>query len=50
MRLHGDPAAAFVTWGGEFRDLPVLRRCATEHGLLLPDAVAQPLAACIRTR
>jgi hypothetical protein len=34
--LHGDPAAAFVTWGGEFRDLPVLRRCATEHGLLLP--------------
>lgn len=35
--LHGDPAAAFVTWGGEFRDLPVMRRCAAEHGLLLPE-------------
>lgn len=34
--LRTDPCAAFVTWGGEFRDLPVLRRCATEHCLLLP--------------
>ena len=35
--LRTDPCGAFVTWGGEFRDLPVLRRCATEHCLLLPD-------------
>ena len=35
--LRADNRASFVTWGGEFRDLPVLRRCATEHCLLLPD-------------
>jgi len=35
--LRADKRASFVTWGGEFRDLPVLRRCATEHGLLLPE-------------
>ncbi|MEE4212536.1 MAG: hypothetical protein V2I43_25100 [Parvularcula sp.] len=35
--LRTDPCSAFVTWGGEFRDLPVLRRCATEHCLLLPE-------------
>lgn len=35
--LRANPGAVFVTWGGEFRDLPVLRRCAAEHGLLLPE-------------
>jgi len=35
--LRADNNASFVTWGGEFRDLPVLRRCATEHALLLPE-------------
>ncbi|GMN03916.1 hypothetical protein [Erythrobacter sp. MTPC3] len=35
--LRADPRASFVTWGGEFRDLPVLRRCATENGLILPE-------------
>lgn len=35
--LRADNRASFFTWGGEFRDLPVLRRCAAEHGLLLPD-------------
>ena len=35
--LRADNRASFVTWGGEFRDLPVLRRCATEHSLLLPE-------------
>lgn len=31
------PDAIVTTWGGEFKDLPVLRRCAGEFGLQLPN-------------
>ncbi|NCP14606.1 MAG: hypothetical protein GW858_10660 [Sphingomonadales bacterium] len=31
------PGAVAVTWGGEFKDLAALRRCAGEFGLLLPN-------------
>lgn len=31
------PDAIVTTWGGEFKDLPVLRRCAGDFGLLLPN-------------
>jgi hypothetical protein len=30
------PDAICTTWGGEFKDLAVLRRCAGEFGLLIP--------------
>lgn len=31
------PDAICTTWAGEFKDLAVLRKCAGEFGLLLPD-------------
>lgn len=31
------PDAIVTTWGGEFKDLPALRRCAGEFGLQLPN-------------
>lgn len=34
--LHADPDALLVMWGSENRDLPVLRRAALQHDLLLP--------------
>lgn len=34
--LEDDPGAVATTWGGEARDLAVLRRAAATHGLLLP--------------
>jgi hypothetical protein len=34
LELH--PDALLATWAGEGKDLPVLRRVASEHGLLLP--------------
>lgn len=30
------PDALVTTWGGEYKDLAVLRRCAAEHEMLLP--------------
>lgn len=35
--LQRYPDAVLTTWGGEFKDLAVLRKCAGEFGLLLPD-------------
>ena len=34
--LHQASDACLVTWGGETKDLAVLRRCAGEFGLVLP--------------
>lgn len=34
--LQQYPDAVLATWGGEFKDLAVLRRCAGEFGLVLP--------------
>jgi Predicted 3'-5' exonuclease related to the exonuclease domain of PolB len=34
--LAGLPDAVLISWGGEQKDWPVLRRCAAEHGLVLP--------------
>ncbi|SFP07800.1 hypothetical protein [Qipengyuania nanhaisediminis] len=34
--LRQAPNAQLVTWGGEVKDLAVLRRCAGEFGLVLP--------------
>ena len=34
--LRQFPTAQLVTWGGEVKDLAVLRRCAGEFGLVLP--------------
>lgn len=38
--LIAEPTATLVTWGGEVRDLAVLRRCAAENGLVLPPQIA----------
>jgi hypothetical protein len=48
LALDSKPSAKLVTWGGEVRDLAVLRRMAEEHGLLLPPQIAElsPLSAC----
>lgn len=48
LALDGKPSAKLVTWGGEVRDLAVLRRMAEEHGMLLPPQIAElsPLSAC----
>lgn len=35
--LQRYPNAVLTTWGGEFKDLAVLRKCAGEFGLLLPE-------------
>lgn len=35
--LAADPFACLTTWGGEGKDLAVLRRCAATHDLLLPQ-------------
>lgn len=35
--LSADPFACLVTWGGEAKDIAVLRRCAATHDLLLPQ-------------
>jgi len=35
--LQRYPDAVLTTWGGEYKDLAVLRKCAGEFGLLLPD-------------
>ncbi|RDC61355.1 hypothetical protein HME9302_02577 [Alteripontixanthobacter maritimus] len=45
----GEPTAKLVSWGGETRDLAVLRRMAEENDLLLPPQIAElsPLA-CTR--
>lgn len=34
--LERFPDAICTTWGGEYKDLPILRRCAGEFGLLVP--------------
>lgn len=34
--LRHYPCASLATWAGEFKDLAVLRRCASEFGMLLP--------------
>lgn len=31
------PDAIVTTWGGEYKDMPVLRRCAGEFGMSLPN-------------
>lgn len=38
--LFARPSAKMVSWGGETRDLAVLRRMAEENGLLLPPHIA----------
>lgn len=35
--LDQEPGAVLVTWGGEYKDLAVLRRCAAEFDLILPQ-------------
>ena len=35
--LQRYPNAVLTTWGGEFKDLAVLRKCAGEFGVLLPE-------------
>lgn len=35
--LQQYPDAVLSTWGGEFKDLAVLRKCAGEFGLVLPE-------------
>lgn len=44
--LTHESAARLITWGGETRDLAVLRRMAEENGLLLPPQITDlsPLA------
>lgn len=37
-----EPTAHVVTWGGEYKDLSVLRRTAMVHGLVLPIQIADP--------
>ena len=39
--LHEDRAAMLVMWGSEQRDLPVLRRAAMIHDLLLPTQLRE---------
>lgn len=34
--LDAEPEAVLTTWGGEAKDLAILRRCAATHGLVLP--------------
>lgn len=43
------PDAMLVTWAGEGKDLPVLRRVASEYGLLLPPQLVD-LSPYTRTR
>lgn len=38
--LIAEPTAILTTWGGEVRDLAVLRQCAAESGLILPPQIA----------
>ncbi len=38
--LDRHQATIFTTWGGETRDLAVLRQSAAEHGLILPSQLA----------
>lgn len=38
--LWAEPGAKVVTWGGEAKDLAVLRFVGAEHGLLLPRQIA----------
>lgn len=38
--LNAAQGAAMVTWGGECKDYPVLRRSAAEFGLLLPASLS----------
>lgn len=40
--LDRHSGAQLVTWGGEAKDLAVLRRCAAEFGLVLPRQLANP--------
>lgn len=40
LERHAD--APLVTWGGEGKDLAVLRRVASEAGILLPPQIADP--------
>lgn len=40
LEHHAD--APLVTWGGEGKDLAVLRRIASEAGILLPPQIADP--------
>ena len=39
--LIAEPTAKAVSWGGEVRDLAVLRRMAEEHDLRLPPQIAE---------
>lgn len=39
--LAAEPFATFVTWGGEAKDLAVLRRCAATLDLLLPPQLRE---------
>lgn len=38
--VAAEPHAVLVTWGGETKDLAVLRRVAAEYGMLLPRQIA----------
>jgi hypothetical protein len=40
LELHGD--ALLISWGGESKDFAVLRRVASEAGLLLPPQLLDP--------
>lgn len=44
--LEQRPEAVFLTWGGESKDLPVLRRVAARHDLLLPPQLRDPSIYC----
>ena len=39
--LGDHPAATLVTWGGEYKDIAVLRRSADDFGLLLPPQLLE---------
>lgn len=44
--LVAAPFATFVTWGGEAKDLAVLRRCAASYDLLLPHQLRDGSPHC----
>lgn len=39
--LEAHPAATLVTWGGEYKDIAVLRRSADDFGLMLPPQLLE---------
>jgi hypothetical protein len=44
--LEQHPEAVFLTWGGERKDVPVLRRVAAWHDLRLPPQLRDPNIYC----